>query len=77
MVIKAKLQKVNLYLKASTKAMPSMSPMVPPSSMMQTSGFFSSELTGIAETRSTQLWMASVMCGTTYRVNQDVLCIDI
>ena len=61
MVIKAKLQKVNLYLKASTKAMPSMSPMVPPSSMMQTSGFFSSELTGIAETRSTQLWMASVM----------------
>ena len=44
-----------------------MSPMVPPSSMMHTSGFLPSELTGMADTRSTQLWIASVMWGTTWK----------
>lgn len=53
-------------LKASTKGMPSMSPMVPPSSMMQTCGF-EEPCTGVCATFSTHSCMASVMCGTTKR----------
>lgn len=53
------------WRKASTKGMPSMSPMVPPSSMMQTSGSFPSSVTGILATFSTHSWIASVIWGTT------------
>jgi len=42
-----------------------MSPIVPPNSMMQTSGSVSSSVTGTLATFSTHSWMASVMCGTT------------
>ena len=84
---------------ASTNGIPSISPMVPPSSMIHnyeanrmdvdwkrynwvnlrnvlstypiwktlfTLGSAMSGLTGILATRSTQPWIASVMCGTTY-----------
>lgn len=54
-------------LKASTKGIPSMSPMVPPSSMMHTSGSAWSPSTGRCATVSTHSWIASVMCGTTWK----------
>ena len=53
---------------ASMKGPLSMSPTVPPSSMMQTSGCSLVPSTGMRETRSIQSWMASVTCGTTCTV---------
>lgn len=50
---------------ASMKGMDSISPMVPPNSMTQTSGGPSFPSTGTAAARSIQSWMASVMWGTT------------
>mmetsp|Transcript_6492 Transcript_6492/g.19583 ORF Transcript_6492/g.19583 Transcript_6492/m.19583 type:complete len:226 (-) Transcript_6492:324-1001(-) len=55
-------------LKASRKGPDSMSPTVPPSSMMHTSGVWPDPSTGMWATLSIQFWMASVRCGTTCTV---------
>mmetsp|Transcript_10287 Transcript_10287/g.38139 ORF Transcript_10287/g.38139 Transcript_10287/m.38139 type:complete len:353 (+) Transcript_10287:527-1585(+) len=53
---------------ASMKGIDSISPTVPPSSMMQTSGCPSCPSTGIFATRSIHSWISSVTCGITWTV---------